>query len=88
MAGEGTAHGARPGSARPGWPRTLLLAASIVLVVVATLLPAGIGRGSWIHWCVTCGLHWLADAISNVALFVPLGASLALCGFGAPRPPC
>ena len=32
------------------------------------------------RWCLTCSPTWLADAISNVALFLPLGLSLRAAG--------
>ena len=31
-------------------------------------------------WCIACGPFWLADAISNVVLFLPLGAALVGSG--------
>ena len=35
--------------------------------------------------CVTCPPTWLADVISNIALFVPFGAALVLTGMASSR---
>ncbi|MCC6243694.1 MAG: VanZ family protein [Gemmatimonadaceae bacterium] len=66
---------------------TLALVAALVLVVVATLTTGARGAietngvtGWRAFVCITCAPTWLADIISNIALFVPLGASLAALG--------
>jgi hypothetical protein len=48
------------------------------LVAIATLVPSshGTGGGGIPFWCLTCGDYALADAVANVALFVPLGWAL------------
>jgi hypothetical protein len=63
---------------RWGW-----LIGSVALIGAATLWPFSTSLSSPFaaRWCVTCSDHWLADAISNVLLFLPLGLSLA--GLGA-----
>ncbi len=60
----------------------LLLAASVVLIVVATLAPYGaIDVASMPpRWCLACGGLWLTDGISNVVLFAPFGLALAMLG--------
>ena len=50
------------------------------MIVIATLLPSNGVTGSTSLWCMVCGPRWLADVISNVALFVPLGVALSLVG--------
>lgn len=66
---------------------TLVIAAAVVLVVVATLTTGGRepvvtnGESAWRAFvCITCTPTWLADIISNIALFVPFGAALAALG--------
>lgn len=54
------------------------LAVAIVLIAVATLIPGGAESGGDGLTCVFCSTFWLADAILNVLLFVPLGASFKL----------
>lgn len=55
-----------------------LLAVSLGIIVVATLLPISPNApGELLHtWCLKCGGLWLTDVISNVALFLPLGIAL------------
>lgn len=64
----------------PGRGRLATLIVGLILVLVATLSPLGGGAAAALppRWCVRCGGLWLTDAISNVALFVPLGFALAL----------
>ena len=52
------------------------------VIGTATLAPTGFRGGNTpvSPLCLTCARTWLADAISNVALFVPLGAILGLMG--------
>ncbi|MEQ1692783.1 MAG: VanZ family protein [Gemmatimonas sp.] len=58
----------------------MTLGVAIALIVIATLLPTNGVTGSTSLWCMVCGPRWLADVISNVALFVPLGVALSLVG--------
>lgn len=61
----------------------LLLGAALALIAASTLTPTGAASGRLpVAWCLTCGPNWLSDAISNVALFVPLGVALAFVGMG------
>jgi VanZ like family len=63
-------------------PNWVPVAIALALIALATLLPtAGPGavRGPWL-WCVPCGDYGMADAVANVALFVPLGWALARAG--------
>lgn len=75
-----------PPAAAPSRGRAALpLLASLAAVLLATLTPtAGEGAAGW-DGCVFCGDRGTADALLNVALFVPLGAALARrgAGFGA-----
>lgn len=73
------------------WAVAALILA-IVCIGVLTLTPGGrdlpaVQGASW--WttvtCLTCSRAWLADIISNVVLFVPLGAALAAAGVPARR---
>ncbi|MES2523911.1 MAG: VanZ family protein [Gemmatimonadota bacterium] len=66
---------------RTGIP-TVLAIGSLLLILFATLTP----RGATLvalqpsHFCLWCGPSRATDAIANVVLFVPLGASLVLLG--------
>ncbi len=64
-----------------GW---WLVLGSVALIAAATLLPFGAIPASQMppRWCFDCGGMWLADAISNVLLFLPLGLALACRGRG------
>lgn len=63
----------------------LLLLAAIALILLATLRPVvGVQEG-FLFACVICGSRGLADAVLNVALFLPLGAALALYGWRLSR---
>lgn len=54
---------------------------AIVIIAMATLTPDGnVLTANPARWCLTCSPTWLADGISNVALFVPLGVSLRTRG--------
>ena len=58
-------------------PAFSALAVAIGLITWATLTPSGdLLEARPTRWCITCSPIWLADAISNVVLFVPLGAAL------------
>lgn len=76
-------------AARTTAPRAiarLALAASIALVLVATVGPFGAIDGTIPpRWCVACGGAWLTDGISNVVLFLPFGLALAACGARSAR---
>ncbi len=58
--------------------RTLALGFSVAVIVAATLLPGNaIDPGRMPpRWCLACGDLWLTDVVSNVVLFMPLGAAL------------
>ena len=64
------------------WVWRVALAASVVLIAVATLAPYGaIDVASMPpRWCLVCGGLWLTDGISNVVLFAPLGLALGVLG--------
>ena len=54
---------------------------AVGLIAAATLVPTRGAIGALpVAWCLSCGPTWLSDAISNVALFVPLGLALAVSG--------
>ena len=58
----------------------LLLLVSVALIARATL-GAGFGIAPMripAAWCLICGDGWLMDGVSNVVLFLPFGAALAL----------
>lgn len=48
-------------------------AAFVCLVLFLTLRPGSLAIESWIHGCLLCGPYGLADALRNLALFIPLG---------------
>ena len=73
--------------ARPSVTRAVLCA-SLVLIVLATLSPLDRSTAPVVRWCLGCGPIWLADAISNLILFAPLGAALTLCGVRVSRTVC
>jgi len=57
----------------------------LLLVSVALIARATLGAGFGIApmripaaWCLICGDGWLMDGVSNVVLFLPFGAALAL----------
>jgi len=52
----------------------------LLAVLVATLTPSG-GAPQPISLCLLCGDRGAADALRNVILFAPLGATIALCGW-------
>jgi hypothetical protein len=62
--------------------RRVVLVASVVLILLATLAPYGaISAGQMPpRWCLACGGLWLTDGISNVVLFAPFGLALAMLG--------
>jgi VanZ family protein len=62
----------------------LSLAAAILVVLVATLTPDPSGSPQGRFTCMLCDDAAMADAITNVVLFVPLGLALALNGRRGP----
>jgi VanZ family protein len=63
---------------RPRRAATLALAASTLVILVATLTPTRTMPGPPLEGCWVCGAKGLADVIANVLLFTPLGAALFL----------
>lgn len=65
----------------------MMLGVTLIVIAWATLSPTGLrGGGAPVSpFCMTCSATWLADALSNVALFVPLGVALCGVGVGAVR---
>ncbi|HET8654385.1 MAG TPA: VanZ family protein [Longimicrobiaceae bacterium] len=63
---------------RPPRAPTLALAASTLVILVATLTPTRPMPGPPLEGCWVCGAKGLADVIANVLLFTPLGAALFL----------
>ena len=59
--------------------RSWVLAAVVLVIAVMTLLPT-YGTPGDTRYCLLCGERGLADFISNVVLFGPFGAALALRG--------
>lgn len=76
-----------PGRGRPTWPimmqrhqRSLLLAATLSVILIVTLIPSWSGeRGSFIT-CPICEERGLADVVLNILLFVPFGLVLGQFG--------
>lgn len=70
-------------SARPPRPALGLTAAALALIAGETLIPhperAALVAETPI-WCLVCGDLGVLDVLLNIALFVPLGAGLALLG--------
>jgi VanZ family protein len=57
--------------------REIAVAAILLVILVITLTPAGSGPPLRFSFELGDGRHWLADAILNLCLFVPLGLALA-----------
>ena len=57
----------------------ILVAAALLAIALATLWPASGTSHQWLL-CVVCGNRGTADLLLNSALFMPLGAALALRG--------
>lgn len=74
----------RPGRRTPVRAAPLAIAAlALAAVLAATLWPSATeGARAW-DGCLFCGARGLADALLNVALFLPLGASLWRLGLPA-----
>ncbi|MCA2982490.1 VanZ family protein [Gemmatimonas sp.] len=55
-----------------------LLLGAVGVIAMATLVPAGGVPATRVPpaWCLVCGPAWLADAVANVVLFLPLGAAM------------
>lgn len=61
---------------------TLLAVVSVLVICVATLTPVhGSGGGGTSRICLICHARGMADFLSNVILFAPLGVGLALRGW-------
>ena len=61
-----------------------LLLGAVGVIAMATLAPAGGVSAAHVPpaWCLVCGPAWLADAVANVALFLPLGAAVYIGRWG------
>ncbi|HSA57276.1 MAG TPA: VanZ family protein [Gemmatimonadaceae bacterium] len=59
---------------------TWVTAAAVLVILVATLIPASPGIPISGPWCLLCGHAGTIDAIQNVVLFIPLGFGLAWLG--------
>ena len=57
----------------------VLAIAALVAICALTLYPTG-GQPDTPLWCIPCGERATLDALLNIALFVPLGAGLAIAG--------
>ena len=57
---------------------TRLLLLSVSAILVLTLIPASGAAPQGASICIICGDRGLADAVSNMILFAPLGVALAL----------
>jgi hypothetical protein len=74
---------ARQGDPRPA--AALAAAVALAAIGVATLIP-DMGPGADPTFgCILCGDRWLADAIVNVVLFLPLGIALSAMGLRVRR---
>ena len=69
-------------SARTGIVTWAPVALALAMIAGATLVPmaSGVPGDGIPFWCLGCGDYALADAVANVALFVPLGWALARTG--------
>jgi hypothetical protein len=61
----------RPTGWRPS--QRQIVAAIVVVILGATLLPSRTDVRRPFAFCLMCDFRWLADAVLNVALFLPLG---------------
>jgi hypothetical protein len=57
----------------------IFVAVALLVIGLATLLPAPGPTHPWV-FCLACGGRGTADLLFNIALFMPLGAALALRG--------
>ena len=63
-----------------------LLGLSVAFILAATLTPGGTRLpDAWLESCLRCGSFWLQDDISNLVLFLPLGAFARLGGWRVGR---
>lgn len=69
-----------PGDRRRGWTRWVPAGAVVALVLAVTLVPVHDPSAPGFRACLVCGTHWLADLLSNIPFFAPLGAALAWGG--------
>jgi VanZ like family len=60
----------------------LVVAGTLAAIAFATLVPMGRHTAAF-NWCFACAPRASADAVMNVALFVPLGIGLRLLGCSA-----
>ncbi|HEY3114084.1 MAG TPA: VanZ family protein [Gemmatimonadaceae bacterium] len=62
-----------------GWTtaRVLTITAVVIALLIITLVPSASGPSPPFSFAVGVGPRWLADAILNLVLFVPLGLALA-----------
>ena len=68
---------------KSGPPRAFGRAAlivSVLIVAVATLMPRADPHAPYFEWRLTSAPHKLLEAMLNVALFLPFGASLRWVG--------
>jgi hypothetical protein len=69
-----------PSNSTPGRNRywVIVFVFWLLLILFLTLEPqAGEAPDDASHWCVICGARGVSDALSNLGLFLPLGAALA-----------
>lgn len=52
----------------------------MLAILAATLVPAKSGELRPFSYCLACDFRWLADAVLNIALFLPLGFAAAWGG--------
>jgi len=57
-------------------PQKIAVAATLLVILVVTLSPAGNGPPLQLSFELGVGPHWLADGILNVFLFLPFGLAL------------
>ncbi len=60
------------------WVRAAAVAVSAAAILAATTFPTSDLEPGSARFCLLCGDRGLADALLNIALFMPLGAALAL----------
>jgi len=65
--------------------KSLVVAIALGLIAIATLTPLGGDHARRLSLCVGCGDFALADALVNIALFVPLGCAVAFRGLRRDR---
>ena len=58
---------------RRRWSQRQIVAGIVLVILIATLLPSRTDVRHAFAFCLTCDFRWLADAVLNVALFLPLG---------------